>query len=94
MNNLANAGTICVLIVVPCHCIKCSVLKTKQTKLLMVKIMRMRSHMDSVGTDLSVRWLRAILHVSIPLLVGMFVYREETSIKGDKYSIAGRISIF
>ena len=91
MNNLANAGTICVLIVVPSHCIKCSVLKTK---LLMVKIMRMRSHMDSIGTDLSVRCLRAILHVSIPLLVGMFVYREETSIKGDKYSIAGRMSIF
>ena len=58
-------------IAVPCRCIKCSLLKTK---LFVVKIMRMRSRMDSVGTDLSVRWQRAILHVSIPLLVGMFVY--------------------
>ena len=59
MNRLAskaNAGAICVPIAVQCRCIKCSLLKTK---LFMVKIMQMRSHMDSVGTDRSVRWLRA-----------------------------------
>ena len=49
--------------------------------------------MDSVGTDLSVRWLRAILHVSIPLLVGMFVYREETS-RVTSIALLGRMSIF
>ena len=41
MNNVANAGTICVPIAVPCCCIKCSLLKSK---LFMVKIVRMRSH--------------------------------------------------
>ena len=48
--------------------------------------------MDSVGTDVSVRWLRAILHVSIPLLVGMFVYREETS-RVTSIALLGRMSI-
>ena len=38
--------------------------------------------------DLSVLWLRAILDTSIPSLVGMFVYREETT-EGDEYSIGG-----
>ena len=77
-------------IAVPCRWIKCSLLKTK---LFMVKIMRMRSRMDSVGTDLSVRWLRAILHVSIPLIVGMFVYREETS-RVTSIALLGRMPIF
>ena len=70
MNRLANAGAIRVPIAVPYRCIKCPLLKTK---LFMVKIMRMRSHMDSVGTNMSVRWIRAILHASIPSWVGMFV---------------------
>lgn len=54
--------------------IKWSLLKTK---LFMVKIMRMRLHMDSVGTDLSVRLLRAILLASITSLVEMFVSVEK-----------------
>ena len=32
-----------------------------------------------MGTDLSVRWPRAILHALIPSSVGMFVYRDATS---------------
>ena len=35
--------------------------------------------MVSVGMGLADRWLRALLQGSIPLLVGMFVYKEDTS---------------
>ena len=61
---------------VPCCCIKCSLLKTK---LFIVRIILRRSQIDSVGTDLSVRWPRAVPHALIPSLVGMLVYRDDTS---------------
>ena len=35
--------------------------------------------MVSVGMGLADRWLRAFLQASIPSLVGMFVYKEDTS---------------
>ena len=41
--------------------------------------MRIRSRRDSVGTDFSVRWSRTFLHASMPSLVGIFVYKEDTS---------------
>lgn len=75
LSKLAYAGAIRVPIAVPCCWMKCSLLKTKIFK---VRIMRMRSQMDSVGTDLLVRWFRAILQASSSF-VEILVYREETS---------------
>ena len=74
---------------VPCCCIKCSSLKTK---LFIVRIILRRSQIDSVGTDLSVRWPRAILHALIPSLVGMFVYRDDTS-RVTSMALLGRASM-
>ena len=51
-----------------------------------------RSQIDSVRTDLSVRWPRAILHALIPSLVGMFVYRDDTS-RVASMALLGRASI-
>ena len=72
-----------------CCCIKCSSLKTK---LFIVRIILRRSQIDSVGTDLSVRWPRAIQHALIPSLVGMFVYRDGTS-RVTSMALLGRTSI-
>ena len=47
---------------------------------------------DSVGTDLSVRLFKAILQALIPLFVGMFVYKEETS-RVTSIALVGRTSI-
>ena len=55
---------------------KCSSLKTK---LFIVKIMRIKSHKVSVGTDLSVHSSSNFLHASMPSVVGMFVYKDDTS---------------
>ena len=74
---------------VPCCCIKCLSLKTK---LFIVRIILRRTQIDSVGTDLSVRWPRAILHALVPSLVGMFVYRDDTS-RGISMALLGRTSI-
>ena len=59
---------------------KCSSLKTK---LFIVRIMRIKSHKVSVGTDfrwdLSVHSSSNFLHASMPSVVGMFVYKDDTS---------------
>ena len=55
---------------------KCSSLKTK---LFIVRIMRIKSHKDSVGTALSVRSSSNFLHASMPSVVGIFVYKDDTS---------------
>ena len=54
-------------------------LKTLKTKLFIVRIVRIKSHKDSVGTDLSVRSSSNFLHASMPSVVGMFVYKDDTS---------------
>ena len=54
---------------------KCSSLKTK---LFIARIMRFKTHKDSVGTDLLVRSSSNFLHASIPSVVGMFVYKDDT----------------
>ena len=48
----------------------------------MVKIIRIRSQIDSVGSDLSVRWLRAILRLQVSMssfVRSVFLYGKETS---------------
>ena len=86
LSKLAYAGAIRVPIAVPCCWMKCSLLKTK---IFTVRIMRMRSQMDSVGNDLLVRWFRAILQASSSF-VEILVYREETS----RVSISLRMIMF
>ena len=72
MNRLANAGAIRVPIAVPCRCIKWSLLKTK---LFMVKIMRMRSHITGFCRNgfFGPFTKSYILRASITSLVEMFV---------------------
>ena len=48
-------------------------------KLFIVRIMRIKSHKVSVGTDLSVRSSSNFLHALMPSVVGMFVYKDDTS---------------
>ena len=48
--------------------------------------------MVSVGMGLADRWLRALLQTSIPSLVGMFVYKEDTSSVTSINSVGGQFT--
>lgn len=83
LSKFAYAGAIRVPITEPCCWMKCSLL---ETKLFTVRIMRMRSQMDSVGKDLLVRWFRAIFQASSSF-VEILVYREEMSMASISLSM-------
>ena len=68
---------------------KCSSLKTK---LFIVRILRIKSHKVSVGTDLSVRSSSNFLQASMPSVVGMFVYKDDTSRVTSRLRALGGIS--
>ena len=91
MKRLAKAGAILVPIAVPCCWKKCSPLKTK---LFMVKIIRIRSQIDSVGRDLICQFVDpGIFYMhQCPRWWGFWCrYKDDTS-RVTRIASAGRTS--